>query len=99
MKGVGVNKMKKSIYIGLFILLGILVQFFIHIVVEILYINLLINNFALFGLGLSWNAWFVIHIIWGIVLLVLGISTIKRNAVAFNWQGVYWWKRIYEKAK
>jgi len=69
--------------------LGILVQFFIHIVVEILYINLLINNFSIFSLGFSWNAWFVIHIIWGTVLLVLG-------AVLGFWQGVYWWKRIYE---
>ena len=81
--------MKKSIYITLFVLFGILVQFFIHIVVAILYINLLINNFAIFSLGFSWDAWFVIHIIWGIVLLVLG-------AVLGFWQGVYWWKRIYE---
>jgi len=80
---------KKGIYILLFTLLGLLAQFFIHIVVEILYINLLINNFAIFGLGFSWDAWFVIHIIWATVLLVLG-------AVFGFWQGVYWWKRIYE---
>ena len=86
------NNVKKNIYIALFVLLGILVQFFIHSVVEILYINLLINNFAIFGLGFPWSAWFVIHIIWGIVLLVLGV-------VLGFWQGVYWWKRIYEGAK
>lgn len=82
--------MKKITYISSFIVLGVFVQFFIHIIVEIIYIRLLISNFDTFGLGFSWATWFNIHIIWGFSLLIIGL-------IVGTWQGVYWWNRIYEK--
>lgn len=83
--------MKKVIYVFLFTLLGVLLQFFIHAVVEIGYINLLLTNYEVFGLGLSFATWFTIHNIFAIILLFLGIL------FGFK-QGLYWWKKIYEKS-
>ena len=82
--------MKKSIYIILFIFLGILVQFLLHVAIEIPYINLLLYDFEKFGFGLSWESWELIHYIGTIVLLLAG--------VLFGfWQGKYWWYKLYEK--
>lgn len=69
-------------------LLGVLVQFVVHAVGEIVYIKLLRNNFEVFGLGLSWDMWFTIHGIYTIVLLIVGVG------LGFQ-QGKYWWKRVY----
>ena len=40
------------------------------------YINLLIGNFPRYGLGFSWEGWFIIHHVLTVVLLGL---TIVRN--------------------
>jgi len=60
------------------------------IFVEMIYINLLITKFEIFGLGLSFDTWFLIHTIYGIVLLIAGLTV-------GAWQGFYWWPRIYGK--
>jgi len=80
--------MKKVIYITAFTILGVLLQFFIHIVVEIFYINLLIIDFETYGLGLSWSTWFTIHIIGAFTLFTIG------TVLGFQ-QGKYWWKKLY----
>ena len=77
------------LYISLFIFLGFLTQLFIHAVVEQVYIWLLLQRFDIFGLGFSWTAWFTIHTVFAIMLALIGII------VGF-WQGMYWWKRLYE---
>ncbi len=82
--------MKKTIYIISFIVFGILLQFLIHAVIEVLYINLLLLDFSKYGLGLSWNQWFIIHYIGTIILLIAGVL------LGF-WQGKFWWRKIYEK--
>jgi len=84
------EKSKRTIYIATFTLLGILVQFLIHGLVEQWYIDLLIGDFKKYSLGFSWEQWFLIHHIGTVVLLVLG------GGLGF-WQGKYWWQRIYEK--
>lgn len=81
--------MKKIVYISSFTLLGVLLQFLVHAVVEIFYINLLLTNFEVFGLGLSFATWFTIHNIFAVILLFLGILLGLK-------QGLYWWRRIYE---
>lgn len=83
--------MKKILYIALFTILGIFVQFLIHSVIEIIYISLLITKFEIFGLGLTLAAWFTIHNIFTVVLLILGAG------LGF-WQGTIWWKRLYSKS-
>lgn len=79
---------KKIVYVSLFTLLGLLAQFFVHAVIEILYIYLLLNYYSIFSFGFSLNAWATIHIIFGVVLLIGGFM------FGF-WQGTFWWKRIY----
>jgi hypothetical protein len=80
--------MKKIIYITAFTILGALVSFLVHAVIEIPIIYLLVSDFNKWGLGLSWESWFFIHTIFSIALLLLGII------FGFT-QGRHWWRIIY----
>ena len=82
--------MKKKIYIGAFIIFGILLQFLIHSLAEIWCINLLLRDFPKYSLGLSWPQWFIIHHIGTVILFIAGI-------VFGFWQGKFWWNKVYEK--
>lgn len=84
--------MKKVIYIILSIILGILLSTMLHAIVEIFIINLLTKDFNKYGLGLSWETWFLIHSIGTIILLVLGI-------VGGYLLGQRWWRIIYIEKK
>ncbi len=79
---------KKTAYLALFTLLGILVQFVVHALVEVVLIALLVTNFERYGLGLSWETWEMIHLIGTVVLLLAG-------AGVGLWQGMRWWKTLY----
>lgn len=81
-------KLFRLTYITLFIFLGIILQFLIHGVVEVLYIKLLNSNFARYGFGLSWDAWFLIHHIASLILLLAG-------ALWGYLMGRYWHKKLY----
>ncbi|MHA1692218.1 MAG: hypothetical protein ACTSU7_11370 [Candidatus Heimdallarchaeaceae archaeon] len=81
-------KVKKIVYLVLFVLLGIILQGLIRMGLEIWYINLLLKDFECYGLGLSWSNWFVVHYVLTVIFAVLGI--------AFGlWQGFFWWRIIY----
>ena len=80
--------MKKTIYIASFVVLGMLLQFLLHALVEVWYIRLLVRDFTAFGLGLSWNAWFIIHAALTILFLIGGAS-------AGYCAGKKWWHIIY----
>ena len=71
---------KKMVYIVLFVLLGVLVQFLVHAIIEITYIKLLLTNYAVFGLGFEFATWFTVHTVFSVSLFILG------TAVGF-WQG------------
>ncbi|MFC1630268.1 hypothetical protein ACFL06_01920 [Patescibacteria group bacterium] len=82
--------MKKKAYIISFTVLGILLQFILHAVLEIWYVNRLLTDFSTYNLGFSWNQLFLIHHIGTVLLLLAG--------VLFGfWQGNFWWKKIYNK--
>lgn len=83
---------KKYFYIISFTFLGILLQFLAHELIEIWYIGLLVSDFSRYGLGLSWNQWFLIHHILTVVFIVGGM------ALGF-FNGKYWWKKLYEDKK
>ena len=83
---------KRGFYICSFVVLGILLQFLAHAVVEIWYIDLLTRDFLKYGFGFSWNDWFLIHYGATVILLIAGI-------LFGFWQGKYWWKRLYEDPK
>ena len=80
--------MKKIIYITAFTVLGVLVQFLLHALIEVWYIELLVRDFPAFGLGLSWDAWFVIHAVLTVFFLIGGAS------VGY-FSGRKWWRIIY----
>lgn len=82
--------MKKSLYIFLFALLGVFLQFIPHGLLEIWYIGLLLKDFSRYGFGLSWDAWVMIHNVGTVFLLAAGVG------FGF-WQGKFWWKKIYEE--
>ena len=84
------RNLKRIIYIFTFALLGILLQFIVHGLLEIWYIGLLLTDFPRYGFGLSWDAWVFIHNVGTGILFVAGLG------VGF-WQGKYWWRRIYEQ--
>jgi len=65
--------MKRKIYIFLFIIFGLMAAFFGHIIFEILYINLLTQNFDRWSLGLSWQTWFLVHKIGTFILEIIGL--------------------------
>ena len=80
--------MKRTIYILAFTFLGFLLQFLIHAWIEIWYTGLLASNFLVYGFGLSWSQWYLIHHILTTVLLIAGVG--------FGYfQGRYWWNQIY----
>ena len=79
---------KRTIYVALFAFLGALLGFLAHGVMEILVIQLLVKDFATYGLGLSWKQWYMIHHIGTIVLFAGGLYLGLR-------QGKYWWRIIY----
>jgi len=79
---------KKQIYIFLTMVLGVLLTTILHAVMEIFYIGLLAENFAKYSLGLNWNAIYIIHYIFTIVLVALGI-------IGGYFLGQRWWQIVY----
>ncbi len=84
--------MKKIIYLGATIFLFILLGFLVHAAIEIFVINLLTKDFVRYGLGLSWQNWYLIHHVGTAVLLILSV-------VAGYFVGQRWWKYIYVDKK
>jgi hypothetical protein len=82
--------MKKKIYIILFTIFGILLQFLIHGLIEVWYIGLLTSDFIKYSFGLSWSQWFMIHYVITFVLLIAG-------ALFGFFSGNFFWHKIYEK--
>lgn len=85
-----ITNMKKLVYIVAFAGLGFLVQLLVHVGVEMLVIYLLTKDFATYGLGLSWDTWFMIHAAGGTLLALIGVIVGVQ-------QGFYWYRRVYGK--
>lgn len=69
-------------------ILGALIGFILHAVIEIVYINLLVANFARYSIGLDYPQLYVIHAVGTFLIVTCGIC------FGF-WQGKYWWQKIY----
>lgn len=79
--------MKRSVYISCFVVLGLLLQFVVHGLLEISVIAFLLSKTML---GLPWTTWVYIHHIGAVILLVGG--------VVFGYQaGIHGWGIVYEK--
>lgn len=79
---------KKTIYITLFIVLGILLGFIVHGLIEMWYINLLLSDFPKYSLGHSWATWFTIHRYFSVIIYILSI-------LFGYFQGKMWWRWVY----
>ncbi|OGZ97472.1 MAG: hypothetical protein A3I44_06255 [Candidatus Sungbacteria bacterium RIFCSPLOWO2_02_FULL_51_17] len=80
---------KKIFYIGAFAILGALFQFLLHAGIEMWYITLLLRDFDVYGLGLTWDQWVYIHDSGAVLLLIAGIGT-------GYYEGRYWFARMYD---
>jgi hypothetical protein len=80
--------MKKKIYYLCFVLLGAMIGFFIHAMVEIFYIRLLLVDFDKYGFGWSWSVWEQIHM-YGVVALIFGFGYWGYNRGRHFWQVLY----------
>jgi hypothetical protein len=82
---------RRVFYVASFTVLGGLVGFLLHGIIEIPTIFLLTRDFERYSFGLTWDYWFLIHHI-GTTLLVAG-------GLLFGYrQGKYWWNVIDEKS-
>ena len=86
------NNLKRKIYIGLFITLGIFLGLLVHGFVELWYIKGLLNDFSKYSLGYTWADWFLIHKIFSAITFIGG-------ALFGYFQGRYWWRLVYEQKR
>jgi hypothetical protein len=84
--------MKRLVYYLSFILLSTLVAFFLHAIIETAYIELLLQDYNKYGLGLTWNTWETIHDVSVISLLLLFGYLGYRG-------GKKWWSILYVEKK
>jgi len=81
--------MKRTTYITLFAIFGILLSTIIHGLIEVPVIYLLVSDFKKFGLGFTWKQWYDIHFIFTITLGLAG-------AIWGIVMGIKHWKLLYE---
>jgi len=84
--------LKRDVYIGLWMILGALLQFILLAMLYIFYIQLLLENFDHWGFGFSWNFWFLTGHLFAILFFIAGIMFGYRR-------GIYWWDRLYKYGK
>ncbi|HEY4477346.1 MAG TPA: hypothetical protein VJB56_01850 [Candidatus Paceibacterota bacterium] len=82
------ENIKRDAYLFFSIVLGFLLSFLVHAVVEIWYIGRLVDNFEIYSFGLSWSAWFFVHDVASVILALLGV--VGGYAV-----GKRWWQIVY----
>jgi len=86
------QKIKKGFYIFSCVILGILLSFILHALIVIPIIYVMIRDFEKYSFGLSWNGLMIVHGIFTVFLLVLGI-------ILGIYLGFKWWKYIYVDRK
>ncbi|MEK7630635.1 MAG: hypothetical protein AAB417_01205 [Patescibacteria group bacterium] len=81
-------QIKRMVYLLSASVLGFLLQLITHALIEMWYINLLLNNFARWNFGFSWDQLWQIHHALSTMLVVVGIA-------GGYMLGVIWWRIIY----
>lgn len=85
-------KNKRSIYLILFTVVGLLIGVLAESLMELAYIGLLVSDFNRYSYGLSWEDLKQFRDIFAIILLA-ACGVWGYNA------GNYWWHQIYELKK
>ncbi len=80
---------KRYIYIGLCVFLGVLLTTILHAVGEQAYIALLLSDWDRYSFGLTFEQLLHVHHVLSFSLLVLGI-------VGGYLIGIRWWRAVYE---
>ena len=84
--------MKKIFYITMCALLGIMIGFIVHALLEIPVIYLMVSDFEKYSLGLTWSQLMTIHWVYMVVLLLIGLVVGLKL-------GFKWWQYIYVERK
>ena len=84
--------MKKVFYISMCALLGVLVGFIAHALLEIPIIYLMVSDFDKYSFGLTWDQLMMVHWIYTATLLFIGL-------IAGLKLGFKWWQYIYVERK
>lgn len=84
--------MKRKIYYLLFTVLGAMIGFGIHAVIEMIYIKLLLRDFSAYSLGLTWAQWELVHAV------AVPALTLLFGYLGYL-QGVKWWRILYIQKK
>lgn len=85
--------MKRKVYIFTFTILGLIVGFLIHAFIELVYLQLLMDDFQKYSLGLSWAVWENIHLNGTFLLLSFGGYFLGYRP------GKHFWKALYVDKK
>jgi amino acid permease len=80
--------MKRIVYIGLFIFLGLAVSTLIHALIELPTLNLITGDFETYADSYLWRNWKMIHGVGGVLLWLAG-------AISGYLCGVKWWQILY----
>lgn len=80
--------MKRTFYIVLFCLLGLIVSTLIHAAIELPTLTLITGNFEKYSDSFIWQNWRIIHGFVGAVIWIAGL-------VVGYWCGVKWWQILY----
>jgi len=81
--------LKKILYIILSCFLGFLFSILLHVIIEIPYLKLLEKDFYKWSFGFSYQQLVLIHLIYTLVLSVLGI-------LFGLWLGMRWYNKLYK---
>ncbi len=79
---------KRKIYVFAFTVLGLLLGFLVHAILEIIYLKLLLKDFVAYSFGLSWSELIQFHnVSFSVLIVVCGLWGFAA--------GKYWWQQIY----
>jgi hypothetical protein len=79
---------KKAFYIFCCVILGILLSFILHVIIELPIIFIMVTDMSRYSFGLSWNELMAVH--WMFTGLMLA------GGMFFGYRaGKRWWKYIY----
>ncbi|MBX4187581.1 MAG: hypothetical protein KW793_00405 [Candidatus Doudnabacteria bacterium] len=88
--------MKRRVYYVIFTLLGAMLGFLLHMLIEMWYLQRLLHNFNRYSLGLSWEQLEMIHT-FGVPLLVLSVAFWGYRKGVRCWQWLYVEKRYLKR--
>jgi len=80
--------MKRRLYILLCVVLGLMLGFLLHSLVEVLVIDRLIASADAAPYGLTWAQWFHAHTAWTVVTTAGGV-------IGGYFLGISWWRIVY----